>query len=258
VALIQAGAGPFEGLGLDRDEATGANIVRVALEAPLKQIAINAGLEGGAVAEKHRRQARSGSADAGPNMRGKDFWSEWERPMTSFDDWGLPRSTGNLDADRSTALLAERTATTSAQRAAVAVRLADIRAREVRRETTRADRRPWLGLKRSRHRGWADCSSSGRVGTAPPVMYLADKPGEKRSPSAVIGGIVLFSRSEGNVIDTSQLHWSKIETAEIEALCHTLPVDSLATTRRHSVPQLHVAIGTPQTAVVSFGRDRER
>ncbi len=34
------------------DEATGANIVRVAIEAPLKQIAINAGLEGGVVAEK--------------------------------------------------------------------------------------------------------------------------------------------------------------------------------------------------------------
>ena len=54
VALIQAGAGLFEGLGLDGDEATGANIVRVALEAPLKQIAINAGLEGGVDAEKGR------------------------------------------------------------------------------------------------------------------------------------------------------------------------------------------------------------
>jgi chaperonin GroEL len=54
VALIQAGSGLFEGLGLDGDEATGANIVRVALEAPLKQIAVNAGLEGGVVAEKVR------------------------------------------------------------------------------------------------------------------------------------------------------------------------------------------------------------
>ena len=34
------------------DEATGANIVRVAASAPLKQITINAGLEGGVVAEK--------------------------------------------------------------------------------------------------------------------------------------------------------------------------------------------------------------
>ena len=54
VALLQAGAGLFEGLGLDGDEATGANIVKVALEAPLKQIAVNAGLEGGVVAEKVR------------------------------------------------------------------------------------------------------------------------------------------------------------------------------------------------------------
>ena len=58
VALIQAGAGLFEGLGLDGDEATGANIVKVALEAPLKQIAINAGLEGGVVAEKVRNLRR--------------------------------------------------------------------------------------------------------------------------------------------------------------------------------------------------------
>jgi len=55
VALLQAGAGSlFDGLGLDGDEATGANIVRVALEAPLKQIAVNAGLEGGVVADKVR------------------------------------------------------------------------------------------------------------------------------------------------------------------------------------------------------------
>ncbi|MGH3755093.1 MAG: chaperonin GroEL [Pseudonocardiaceae bacterium] len=54
VALIQAGALAFEKLEVSGDEATGANIVRVALEAPLKQIAINAGLEGGVVAEKVR------------------------------------------------------------------------------------------------------------------------------------------------------------------------------------------------------------
>ena len=52
VALIQAGQGAFDKLTLEGDEATGANIVRVAIEAPLKQIAINAGLEGGVVAEK--------------------------------------------------------------------------------------------------------------------------------------------------------------------------------------------------------------
>ena len=52
VALLQAGKAAFEKLELVGDEATGANIVRVAIEAPLKQIAINAGLEGGVVAEK--------------------------------------------------------------------------------------------------------------------------------------------------------------------------------------------------------------
>jgi len=52
VALIQAGKVAFEKLELTGDEATGANIVRVAISAPLKQIAINAGLEPGVVAEK--------------------------------------------------------------------------------------------------------------------------------------------------------------------------------------------------------------
>ncbi len=52
VALLQATKAAFEKLELEGDEATGANIVRVASSAPLKQIAINAGLEGGVVAEK--------------------------------------------------------------------------------------------------------------------------------------------------------------------------------------------------------------
>ncbi|WP_025158445.1 chaperonin GroEL [Leifsonia aquatica] len=54
VALIQAGKLAFEKLELVGDEATGANIVKVAIEAPLKQIAINAGLEAGVVVEKVR------------------------------------------------------------------------------------------------------------------------------------------------------------------------------------------------------------
>ncbi|MBB4947515.1 chaperonin GroEL [Kitasatospora gansuensis] len=53
VALLQA-AVAFDKLELEGDEATGANIVRVALEAPIKQIAVNAGLEGGVVVEKVR------------------------------------------------------------------------------------------------------------------------------------------------------------------------------------------------------------
>src|SRR5690348_15661171 len=54
VALLQAGKTAFEKLDLEGDEATGARIVEIALEAPLKQIAINAGLEGGVVVEKVR------------------------------------------------------------------------------------------------------------------------------------------------------------------------------------------------------------
>ncbi len=52
VALANAAASAFDKLDLTGDEATGANIVRVALTAPLRQIAINAGLEGGVVVEK--------------------------------------------------------------------------------------------------------------------------------------------------------------------------------------------------------------
>ena len=51
VALLQASRKVGE-LGLDGDEAIGARIVVDAAQAPLKQIAINAGLEGGVVAEK--------------------------------------------------------------------------------------------------------------------------------------------------------------------------------------------------------------
>jgi chaperonin GroEL len=54
VALLQASEKAFSSLDLAGEEAVGANIVKVALEAPLKQIATNAGFEGGVVAEKVR------------------------------------------------------------------------------------------------------------------------------------------------------------------------------------------------------------
>ncbi len=54
VALLQASEKAFKTLHLEGEEAVGANIVKVAVEAPLKQIATNAGLEGGVVAEKVR------------------------------------------------------------------------------------------------------------------------------------------------------------------------------------------------------------
>ncbi len=52
VALLQAGKVAFKDLNLTGDEATGARIVAVAISAPLKQIALNAGLEPGVVADK--------------------------------------------------------------------------------------------------------------------------------------------------------------------------------------------------------------
>jgi len=52
VALIQAGAEAFKKLDLGGDESTGAAIVRRSLDEPLRQIAVNAGLEGGVVVEK--------------------------------------------------------------------------------------------------------------------------------------------------------------------------------------------------------------
>jgi chaperonin GroEL len=64
VALLQAAETAFSGLGLDGDEATGANIVKIALEAPLKQIAVNAGLEGGVVVEKVKNLPAGQGLDA--------------------------------------------------------------------------------------------------------------------------------------------------------------------------------------------------
>ena len=67
VALIQAvkAAGPkIEALGLTDEQAVGANIVRWAVNAPLKQIAENAGLEGGVVVEKVRDLAPGHGLDA--------------------------------------------------------------------------------------------------------------------------------------------------------------------------------------------------
>ncbi len=67
VALIQAmkAAGPkIDGLGLTDEQAVGANIVRVAVNAPLKQIAENAGLEGGVIVEKVRELTPGHGLDA--------------------------------------------------------------------------------------------------------------------------------------------------------------------------------------------------
>jgi chaperonin GroEL len=68
VALLNAQS-TLDKVDLEGDEATGAAIVRRALEEPLKQIAVNAGLEGGVVVEK----VRSMDAGAGLNADSGDY-----------------------------------------------------------------------------------------------------------------------------------------------------------------------------------------
>jgi chaperonin GroEL len=64
VALVQAGKTAFDKLDLVGDEATGAQIVKIALDAPLRQIAVNAGLEGGVVVERVRNLDAGHGLDA--------------------------------------------------------------------------------------------------------------------------------------------------------------------------------------------------
>ena len=64
VALLQAAKVAFSKLALEGEEATGARIVEIAVESPLKQIAINAGLEGGVVVEKVRHLEAGFGLDA--------------------------------------------------------------------------------------------------------------------------------------------------------------------------------------------------
>ncbi len=59
VALLRAQAGILDRAEkLEGDEATGCRMVSRAVEEPLKQIAVNAGLEGGVVVEKVRSLER--------------------------------------------------------------------------------------------------------------------------------------------------------------------------------------------------------
>jgi len=63
VALLTAQSA-LDKVDLEGDELTGANIVRRALEEPIKQIAFNAGLEGGVVIEKVRSLKNAHGLDA--------------------------------------------------------------------------------------------------------------------------------------------------------------------------------------------------
>jgi chaperonin GroEL len=64
VALVQAGKTAFDKIDLPGDEQTGVNIVKIALDAPLRQIAVNAGHEGGVVVEKVRNLKPGEGLDA--------------------------------------------------------------------------------------------------------------------------------------------------------------------------------------------------
>ena len=67
VALLRAGR-VLETTTLAGDEATGANIVRRALEEPIRQIVANAGFEGAVVVEKVKaNKARAHGFDAAAN-----------------------------------------------------------------------------------------------------------------------------------------------------------------------------------------------
>ena len=66
VALANAAVTALDKLDLTGDEATGANIVRVALTAPLRQIAVNAGLEGACRGREGQLAARRATASTPP------------------------------------------------------------------------------------------------------------------------------------------------------------------------------------------------
>jgi chaperonin GroEL len=72
VALLNAQA-VLDKVDLEGDEATGAAIVRRSLEEPLKQIAFNAGLEGGVVVEKVRTLDPGQGLNAGNGEYGDMF-----------------------------------------------------------------------------------------------------------------------------------------------------------------------------------------
>ena len=66
-ALLQSESA-IDGLDLSGDEATGAQIVKVALSAPARQIAVNAGLEPGVVADKIRNSPKGTGLNAATDV----------------------------------------------------------------------------------------------------------------------------------------------------------------------------------------------
>ena len=69
VALIRAGVAALKNLKLTGDEATGADIVRRAIEEPLRQISLNAGTEGSIVVMK----VKEGKANEGYDAANDEY-----------------------------------------------------------------------------------------------------------------------------------------------------------------------------------------
>jgi chaperonin GroEL len=78
VALLNAQSA-IDKLKLDGDAATGARIVRHALEEPLRQLAENAGQEGSVVLDNVRRHAHEGKASVGYDVLTDDYADMLER-----------------------------------------------------------------------------------------------------------------------------------------------------------------------------------
>jgi chaperonin GroEL len=63
-----------------RDQQTGVDIVRTALEAPMKMIAANAGKDGAVIIEEvRRRQKETGDKHVGYDVISEDFANMYER-----------------------------------------------------------------------------------------------------------------------------------------------------------------------------------
>jgi chaperonin GroEL len=72
VALVRAGAG-LEKLKLEGDEAIGLSIVRKSIEAPLRTIAENAGVEGSVIVEKVRESKKATEGFNAANLQYEDL-----------------------------------------------------------------------------------------------------------------------------------------------------------------------------------------
>ena len=137
VALVQAGLALDE-LELVGDEARGVDVVRAALEAPLRQIAVNAGLEGGVVAETVKALRANYGLDA------------------TSGEYVDMIGAGILDPVKVSRLALENAAATAGT-------LLGIKSLDAEAARHRRDRCRRIGVHRGRElTSWASCSSRSR------------------------------------------------------------------------------------------------